>query len=150
MLTQRWLLSRTVTGRRTSALIRASYEAASIGAGAANAFVKLHHYSGTPVYDRYCYGLFRAGTLAGVAIFSHPTNEKVFAVFEGASVRQNLELGRFCLLDEVEGNGESWFLGQCFRLLKRERDKQTGGPLNPQGVIAFSDPCRAAPPMGAW
>ncbi len=30
------------------------------------------------------------------------------------------ELGRFVLLDSVPANGESFFLGQCFTLLRRE------------------------------
>jgi hypothetical protein len=42
----------------------------------------------------------------------------------------SVELGRFVLLDEVEGNGESWFLARCFSLL----------PRKVRGVVSFSDP----------
>jgi hypothetical protein len=37
------------------------------------------------------------------------------------------------LLDEVPGNGETWFLGRAFRLLRQE------GFV---GVVSFSDPCQ--------
>jgi hypothetical protein len=42
-------------------------------------------------------------------------------------------LGRLVLLDEVPGNGETWFLGRCFACLRRE---------GLAGVVLFSDPCR--------
>jgi hypothetical protein len=44
---------------------------------------------------------------------------------------ESVELGRFVLLDSVAGNGESWFLGQCYRVLKH---------LGLRGVLSFSDP----------
>src|SRR5262249_56211241 len=47
--------------------------------------------------------------------------------------RDGLELGRFVLLNEVPGNGETWFLGRAFRFLRREGFA---------GVVSFSDPCR--------
>jgi hypothetical protein len=43
----------------------------------------------------------------------------------------SVELGRFILLDEVPGNGETWFLARCFEHLRRE------GLV---GVVSFSDP----------
>jgi len=46
-------------------------------------------------------------------------------------VADSLELSRFVLLDAVPSNGETWFLGRCFDLLRRE------GFI---GVLAFSDP----------
>ena len=46
--------------------------------------------------------------------------------------RDGLELGRFVLLDEVPGNGETWFLGRAFRFLRQEGFA---------GVVSFSDPC---------
>jgi hypothetical protein len=59
-------------------------------------------------------------------------------VFPGRAT-DSVELGRFVLLDEVPGNGETWMLGQCFRLLRRE---------GLAGVLAFSDPCRRVNRMG--
>jgi hypothetical protein len=140
MLTQRWLF-KTARFRPAHEVINPTqYEVAAIGSKIANTFVKTHHYSGTGVYDRYRYGLFRAGHLVGTAIFSHPTNERILSIFGSRDVRKSMELGRFVLLDQVPGNGETWFLGHCFRLLRTERDAKTGELLKPHGVVAFSDP----------
>lgn len=95
------------------------YEVAEIaGEGSdsiARAFIERHHYSGAYVAARRRFGLYRAGELAGVAVFS---------------VEEGLELGRFVLLDSVPGNGETWFLGRSFELLHRE------GFF---GVVSFAD-----------
>jgi hypothetical protein len=101
-----------------------------IGAAAANAFVKTHHHAGTPVFDRFRFGLYRSGKLVGVAIFSHPVNEKVFEIFRGTS-RDSGELGRFVLLDRELANAETWFLARFFDELRR---------VGQLGVISFSDP----------
>jgi hypothetical protein len=106
---------------------------------AAKAFVVRHHYSGSYPAARWRFGLFRRGVLQGVAVFSHPCNDLVLtSVFPGRPT-DSVELGRFVLLDEVPGNGESWFLGRCFRLLRRE------GLV---GVVAFSDPRRRSDGQG--
>ena len=77
------------------------------------------------------FGLYRSSALVGVAVFSHPSNDAVLTtVFPGAAT-ESLELGRFVLLDDVPGNGETWFLGRCFDLLRREQLV---------GVVSFSDP----------
>lgn len=95
-------------------------------------FVARHHYSGTYPAARFRFGLYRRGVLAGVAVFSHPVNDRVLtATFPGVPASDAAELGRFVLLDEVEANGETWFLGRCFELLRR------GGLY---GVVSFSDP----------
>ena len=54
------------------------------------------------------------------------------SIFPGQAT-DSVELGRFVLLDEVPGNGETWMLGRCFYWLRRE---------GLAGVVAFSDPCR--------
>jgi hypothetical protein len=54
------------------------------------------------------------------------------SLFPGRAT-DSVELGRFVLLDEVPGNGETWMLGRCFQHLRRE---------GLAGVVAFSDPCR--------
>jgi hypothetical protein len=112
----------------------ADYDVAELpGDATAKAFVLEHHYSGTYPAARWRFGLFRRGLLQGVAVFSHPCNDHVLtAVFPGRPT-DSVELGRLVLLDEVPGNGETWFLGRCFTRLRRE---------GLAGVIAFSDPCR--------
>lgn len=96
----------------------------------AKRFVQQHHYSGSFPAARRRFALYRGPELVGVAVFSHPVNDRTLAIFPGETSR-SLELGRFVLLDEVPGNGETWFLGRCFELLRRE------GFV---GVVSFSDP----------
>jgi len=45
---------------------------------------------------------------------------------------RGVELGRFVLLDDVPGNGESFFLARAFRLLRKGIDVD--------GVVSFCDP----------
>jgi hypothetical protein len=108
------------------------YEVAALDTDTqAKDFILQHHYSASYPAARFRFGLFRHGVLAGVAVFSHPCSNKVLTnVFPGDAL-DSVELGRFVLLDEVPGNGETWFLGQAFRQLKK-----TGL----RGVLAFSDP----------
>lgn len=106
----------------------------------AKAFVLAHHYSGSYPAARWRFGLWHHEALEGVAVFSHPCNDRVLTnVFPG-SATDSVELGRFVLLDRVPGNGETWMLGQCFRLLRRE---------GLAGVVAFSDPCKRTNRFGA-
>jgi hypothetical protein len=96
----------------------------------AKRFVVTHHYSGTYPAARVRVGLYRRGALVGVAVFSHPCSNKVLtSVFPDA--RSSVELGRFVLLDEVLGNGETWFLARCFEQLRARGIR---------GVVSFSDP----------
>jgi hypothetical protein len=97
----------------------------------ARAFVERHHYSGSYPAARARFGLYRRGELVGVAVFSHPCNDRVLTgVFPQLTPTEAVELGRFVLLDEVPGNGESWMLARCFELLR--------GRV--AGVVSFSDP----------
>ncbi|HYE88478.1 MAG TPA: hypothetical protein VEA16_19085 [Vicinamibacterales bacterium] len=128
---QRWSEGRT-RFRPAGELIRtAEYDVAPIAADAvAKAFVETHHYSRTFPAARVRVGLYRRGALVGVAVFSHPCSDKVLtSVFPDA--RSSVELGRFVLLDEVPGNGETWFLARCFELLRAAGFR---------GVVSFSDP----------
>ena len=149
-MNQRWLYRKDRYRPDGETINTRLYEVAEIGTGHAKAFVQLHHFSGpnSRVYDRFRYGLFTAGRLVGAAVFSHPVNEKIFSVFPG-SIRQSLELGRFVLLDEVPGNGESYFLGRTFDLLRRATDPKTGELLHMQGVVSFSDPTTRTTSDGA-
>lgn len=98
----------------------------------ARAFVERHHYSGTYPAARARVGLYRRGELAGVAVFSHPCNDRVLtSVFPALAPAAAVELGRFVLLDEVPANGETWFLARCWELLRAR---------GLRGVVSFSDP----------
>lgn len=108
------------------------YEVAPLaGDAAAKAFVLEHHYSGTYPAARFRFGLFRAGVLQGVAVFSHPCNDAVLtSVFPGVAT-DSVELGRLVLLDQVPFNGETWFIARAFHHLRRE---------GLRGVVSFADP----------
>ena len=132
LVVQRWREGRDRYRPAGEVIQTADYDVAVLEADASpKAFVRQHHYSGTYPAARFRFGLFRRGELVGVAVFSHPVHDAVLtSVFPGRAI-DSVELGRFVLLDSVPGNGETWFLGQCFRLLRRE---------GLRGVVSFSDP----------
>lgn len=111
------------------------YEVAEIaGEGSdttARTFIERHHYSGAYVAARRRFGLYRAAQLVGVAVFSVPARNEVLTKVLPCEPLAALDLGRFVLLDDVPGNGETWFLGRAFELLRRE------GFF---GVVSFADP----------
>lgn len=96
----------------------------------AKRFILDHHYTASYPAARERFGLYRHGDLVGVAIFSQPSNNATLAIFPGTPA-ESYELGRFVLLDDVPGNGETWFLGRCFDHLRA---------LGAIGVVSFSDP----------
>lgn len=100
-------------------------------------FVVRHHYSASYPAARRRFGLYGHGELLGVAVFSVPMHPAVLRPFAPDT---SVELGRFVLLDSVRGNGESWFLARCLRLLRLEGFA---------GVVAHSDPMRRRDASGA-
>jgi hypothetical protein len=129
---QRWRTGRASYRPAGEVINPSAYEVAPIpGDSEAKAFVLRHHYSGTYPAARWRFGLYRGAGLVGVAVFSHPCNDAVLtSVFPGPA-REAVELGRFVLVDDVPSNGETWFLGRAFALLRRE---------GLRGVVSFSDP----------
>lgn len=107
----------------------------------AKAFVEAHHYSGSYPAARVRVGLYRAigcggrgVELVGVAVFSVPCNNRVIPSYvPGIEPLEGVELGRFVLLDDVPGNGETWFLARAFKLLKATKPEL-------RAVLAYSDP----------
>jgi hypothetical protein len=128
---QRWRDGRDAYRPPAEVIRTGEYDVAAVDEASAKRFVLRHHYSGSYPAARERFGLFRRGHLAGVAVFSQPCNDAALTVVFGAAARDAVELGRFVLLDEVPGNGETWFLGQAFRALKRDGFA---------GVLSFSDP----------
>lgn len=126
---QRWCQGRD-SYRVPSETIRTSdYDIEELGDDTTpKSFVVEHHYSGSYPAARFRFGLRRHGHLVGVGVFSHPCNNAVLSNVFGQV--KAVELGRFVLLDEVPGNGETWFLGRCFAALK---DRVSG-------ILSFSDP----------
>ncbi|WP_233417053.1 Mom family adenine methylcarbamoylation protein [Halovulum marinum] len=107
----------------------------------AKPFVIEHHYSGSFPATRLSCGLFRNGPggraeLVGVAAFAVPMNNAAIPKHTGLEdAAAGVDLGRLVLLDDVEGNAESWFVARAFRLLRCEK-------RTVQSVIAYSDPLR--------
>ncbi len=131
-IVQRWRQRQNVFRSAGEVIQTRYYDVAAIPDDrTAKAFVGEHHYSGTYPAARFRFGLYRGQQLQGVAVFSHPCNNAVLTTVFAAPILLCVELGRFVLLDEVPANGETWFLGRCFYLLRRE------GIV---GVVSFADP----------
>lgn len=96
-------------------------------------FVLAHHYSGSYPAARLRVGLYEAGELVGVAVYSTPSNQSVIPCWADRPAEEGVELGRFVLLDRVGFNAESWFWSRARRMVRRH--------LPEVGVIlAYSDP----------
>jgi hypothetical protein len=119
----RWEDRRSFLRRPAQVIDPREYDVAKLDRNPAKAFVAQHHYQGTFSADRRRFGLYRRGALVGAAVFAHPTQGEVPV------------LSRFVLLDEVPGNGETWFLARCFAELAREPASE-GFDV----VDSFSDP----------
>lgn len=131
---QRWREGREHYRPARETIRASAYDVAEMAEDAlAKSFVTSHHYTHTYPAARFRFGLFRLGRLAGVAVFSHPCSDKVLTrTFPDLTTREAVELGRFVLTDDVEANGETWFLARCFAALR--------GRV--RGVVSFSDPVR--------
>lgn len=103
----------------------------------AKPFVEQHHYSGSFPATRLSCGIFRnegaQSRLVGVACFSVSMNPHAGRKYTGMAGNSSVELGRLVLLDDVESNGESWFVSRCFSLLRQEKP-------DVEAVYAYSDP----------
>lgn len=138
--TQRWRERQALFRPGAEPFDPHQYGVEALDEAPAKAFVVQHHYSGTYPASRLAVGLFRARSwvrpeLVGVAVFSVPMQDRVIPKYApGVGPREGVELGRFVLLDEVEGNAETWFLARAFRTLRAE--------LAVRAVVSFSDPVR--------
>lgn len=118
---QRWTEKRE-SRRPAGENIRPSeYEVERIGPTVAEAFVELHHYSGTCSSTMHPFGLFHRGHLVGAAVYGPPASTNAHRAVWGHTAltqREAVTLGRLVLLDEVPGNAESFFVARTFALLR--------------------------------
>lgn len=129
---QRWKGGRDSYRPSRETIRTSDYDVAQIAEdGPAKAFVLAHHYSSSYPAARRRFGLYRGRELVGVAVFSHPASEAVLSSVFPDDPHSSMELGRFVLLDDVPANGETWFLGRIFELLRK---------IGVVGVVSFSDP----------
>lgn len=138
MKCQRWNNRREMYRPAGEPIDPRRYEVVPLEELPAKRFVVKHHYSGSYPAARFRAALmrkerFRKSELVGVAVFSVPMNNAVIPKYCGLSPNAGVELGRFVLLDDVPANGESWFLGQAFRLLATERPEI-------RAVLSYADP----------
>lgn len=132
LFNQRWRACRDSYRPVGEPIRTLDYEVAEIpGDDEAKRFVLEHHYAGTYPAARFRYGIYHGQHgLRGVAVFSVPCHPAVLTNVFGDKA-EAVELGRFVLYDSVPANGESWFIGRCHQLLRRE---------GVAGVVSFSDP----------
>ena len=130
-LVQRWRGGRASYQPAGEPIDPRRYEVAAIRDDTtARDYVVGAHYSRSYPAAVHRFGLYRGGHLVGASVFSVPTNYEALACLPGAR-DERADLGRFVLDPDVEANGESWFLGRCFELLRRE---------GLAGVMSYSDP----------
>src|SRR5579885_1848806 len=98
-MNQRWRERQHTFRRPDEYIATREYEVAAVGEVQAKNFVLRHHYSNSYPAARFRFGLFHRGHLAGVAVFSHPCNDRVLTnVFDIGNPTDAVELGRFVLL----------------------------------------------------
>lgn len=132
MSNQRWREGRSCYRPSGETINTRAYEVAPLNSdNEPKRFIEQHHYSNSYPAARWRFGLYHQSVMVGVAVFSHPCNDRVLTNVFRCPAPRAVELGRFVLLDEVPGNGESFFLGRCFDFLRRE---------DLVGVVSFSDP----------
>ena len=131
---QRWRDHQDRYVPNASVINPTDYTVDAVPEAQAKAFVTQHHYSGSFPAARLSVGLFRGAQLAGVAVFSVPMNNRAVPLHTGLEdPKAGVDLGRFVLLDDVAGNGETWFLSRAFKVLRREKPGVVG-------CISYADP----------
>lgn len=130
---QRWTGGREARRPAGELIEPGRYEVGLIPEAVARAFVLEHHYAHSYPASRLRCGLHRAGALVGVAVFSVPIQPAAARRWCGVLPAAAVELGRFVLLDDVPGNGETWFLARAFRLLREHKP-------DIEAVLSYSDP----------
>lgn len=139
---QRWRDRREHFVPDATVINPAEFSVGAIAERQAKAFVEAHHYSASFPASRLSVGLHRGARLVGVATFSVPMNNAAVPLHTGLeSHRAGVDLGRFVLLDEVAGNGETWFLKRALSALRQEKPEVVA-------VVSYADPEPRLGPLG--
>lgn len=93
-------------------------------------FIEAHHYLASWPSVSLPVGLYKGTRLVGVCTFGVPAQARVFAAL--APGHAALELSRLVLLDEVPGDGESWFVARAMSIARREKAVSA--------IVSYSDP----------
>ena len=101
-------------------------------------FIEKHHYSHNVngVQSLYHYGLFTEGNfglpkMIGAMMYAHPSMPATAAKYNPINPDKCLELRRLVCIDDTPKNTESYFIGQTFKLLKRDTDMEV--------IVSFAD-----------
>ena len=101
-------------------------------------FIEKHHYSHNVngVQSLYHYGLFTEGNfglpkMIGAMMYAHPSMPATAAKYNPINPDKCLELRRLVCIDDTPKNTESYFIGQSFKLLKRDTDMEV--------IVSFAD-----------
>ena len=101
-------------------------------------FIEQHHYSHNVngVQSLYHYGLFTEGNfglpkMIGAMMYAHPSMPATAAKYNPINPDKCLELRRLVCIDDTPKNTESYFIGQTFKLLKRDTDMEV--------IVSFAD-----------
>ena len=101
-------------------------------------FIEKHHYSHNVngVQSLYHYGLFTEGNfgipkMIGAMMYAHPSMPATAAKYNPINPTTCLELRRLVCIDATPKNTESFFIGQTFKLLKRDTDMEV--------IVSFAD-----------
>ena len=138
---QRWNRRRDSYRPAGEVIDTARYGVELLAEADAKAFVKRHHYSGSYPAARLRVGLYRSrgpfqrAELVGAAVYSVPMSQRVIPKWTGLAPSEGVELGRLVLLDDVEGNGETWFLARAMALVRSELPAV-------RAVLSCSDPVK--------
>lgn len=119
--TQRWRERRAVFLQKQIFFNPRRHEVEKIQIKLAADWIIKNHYLGSFPSATVCYGIFRSGELAGVAVLGTAQHKNTIPnVFGSTHTKDCLLLQRFALEDLLEFNAESYFLARVRSLLKRE------------------------------
>lgn len=136
---QRWRDRRATFVPGNSIIDPRDYAVEPLRTTEAKCFIEAHHYLATYPASRFAAGLYRKSgpaaesELAGVAVFAEPSTSAVITKHTGLEPHQGTTLARFILLNDVAGNGETFFLSRAIQLLRQAKPAIIG-------MTSFSDP----------
>lgn len=135
---QRWRRGRELYRPAGEPINRREFGIEIIGDTDSKAFIAAHHYAPNSPPQILSVGLFRkngfgGSRLVGVCRFSVPINQAAVPKHTGQKPGNGCEVGRLVLLDEVEANGESYFVSRAFRVLAEQKPHL-------KAVVSYCDP----------
>jgi hypothetical protein len=94
----------------------------------ANSYVKHSHYLKRKLYiaRNVSYGLFCEDYCVGVCMFGFPVWREYPNLVPPLLPQECPELLRLCTMSNLPKNSESWFVGKCLRLLKKDWKSESG------------------------